>query len=751
MPHDYLSELNDVQREAVVNTEGPMMIVAGAGSGKTRVLTYRIAHLINLGVDSFRILSLTFTNKAAREMRERIEKLVGSEAKNLWMGTFHSIFARLLRVEAEKIGFPNNFTIYDTDDSKSLIKTIIKEEGLNPDLYKAGMVLNRISNAKNNFISPAEYQATEEIMADDIAAGRPKLGYLYEQYVKRCFKAGAMDFDDLLLKTYQLFMEHPDILLKYQHKFRYVLVDEYQDTNHLQYLIIRKLAAVNRNICVVGDDAQSIYAFRGANIKNILNFEKDYPDLKVFKLEQNYRSTATIVNAASDVIKKNKYQLDKQIWTANEPGNKIKVFKAQSDNEEGATVAHSIFETKMTEHLDNKDFVILYRTNSQSRAFEEALRRLNLPYRIIGGLSFYQRKEIKDMLAYFRLAVNPKDEEAFKRVVNYPARGIGDTSLNKIVLTASQQGVSVWDVARNSELFGFDARVRSKLTEFCDMIEAYHVQLNTKPAYDLAIELAKSSTLLKVLFEDKTIEGINRYENVQELLGAIKEFTESPEIEDKSLATFMQDIALLTDADEKDDNDDKITLMTIHQAKGLEYPVVFIVGLEENLFPSQLSLQSREDLEEERRLFYVALTRARKKVYLSFAMTRFRWGQLIHSEPSRFIDEINPTYLDYQIRQARTEEVYGRPREKQTIERPYTSPRPVQQAPKPVTYTPPADFTPEDVTGVTEGMQVEHNRFGIGKVVSVDGRGEDRKAKIFFPEIGEKQILLKFAKMRILN
>jgi DNA helicase-2/ATP-dependent DNA helicase PcrA len=744
-PKNYLDQLNEAQRAAVVNTEGPMMIVAGAGSGKTRVLTFRIAHLIEKGVDAFNIMSLTFTNKAAREMRERIEKMVGAEAKNLWMGTFHSIFARILRIEAAKIGYPSNFTIYDSDDSKSLIKTILKEQELNPDTYKPGMVLSRISLSKNNFISPAQYQNHPEVQAEDVASGKPKLGLIYELYMKRCFAAGAMDFDDLLLKTYQLIMEHPDVLNKYQQKFKYILVDEYQDTNHIQYLIIRKLAAANRNICVVGDDAQSIYAFRGANIKNILNFEKDYPDLRVFKLEQNYRSTKTIVDAASDIIRKNKHQLEKSIWTENETGHKIKVYRAQTDNEEGAFVAHSIFEEKMKERLENKDFAILYRTNSQSRAFEEALRKLNIGYRIIGGLSFYQRKEIKDLLAYFRLAVNPKDEEAFKRIINYPARGIGDTTVSKIILHAQKNGFSLWEVARHIDQFDFDSRVRRAVSDWADMIESFQLQMATKNAHDLAMEIAGHSGIIRVLYEDKTIEGISRYENIQELLSAIKEFTERPDVEDKSLSVFLQDVALLTDSDTKDDDEDKITMMTIHQAKGLEFPVVFIVGLEENLFPSHMSLSSREDLEEERRLFYVALTRARKKAFLSYATQRFRWGQLVHSEASRFIDEINPTYLDYQLKQAKEERKPVEEKER------YVSPAPVKkpQAPPP-TYTPSPDFKPGDVSGLEPGMKVEHNRFGFGQVVAIDGKGEDKKANILFQSIGEKQILLKYAKMRVL-
>jgi len=743
--YDYLSELNEVQRQAVEQTDGPVMIVAGAGSGKTRVLTYRVAHLIQKGVDPFNILSLTFTNKAAKEMRHRIEKIVGGEARNLWMGTFHSIFARILRYEAPRINYPSNFTIYDSEDSKSLIKSIIKEEGINPDNYKPGGVLSQISLSKNNFISVAQYQNSPDIQASDIANGKPKMGLLYELYVKRCFTAGAMDFDDLLLKTYQLFQENPDILNKYQQKFKYAMVDEYQDTNHIQYLIIRKLAAASRNICVVGDDAQSIYAFRGASIKNILNFEKDYPELKIFKLEQNYRSTKNIVDAASDVIKKNKYQLEKQIWTENEAGNKIKVFRALTDNEEGASIAQSIFEEKMNARGTNSDFVILYRTNYQSRAFEESLRRLNLPYRIVGGLSFYQRKEIKDLLAYFRLAINPKDEEAFKRVINYPARGIGDTTVNKMLLVSKEESISLWEVANTMELWGFDGRARKAVTDWKDMISLFQLEVEAKSASDAAMEIAKRSGILKLLYEDKTLEGINRYENVQELLGAIREFSERPDIEDKHLAIFMQDVALMTDADQKDDSEDRVTLMTIHQAKGLEFPFVYIVGLEENLFPSQMSMSSREDLEEERRLFYVAITRARQKLFLSFATQRFRWGQMVHSEASRFIDEINPKYLNYQIKQS------AAPKREVESSQPYSSPKPLRQNTVTPSYTPPSDFSPEDVSGLQPGMEVEHNRFGKGKVLNVDGKSDDKKATIFFQEIGEKQILIKYAKMKILN
>ena len=743
---NYLDELNSIQRQAVENIDGPMMIVAGAGSGKTRVLTFRVAHLIHKGIEPFNILALTFTNKAAKEMRHRIEAMVGTEARNLWMGTFHSVFAKILRIESVKLGFPPNFTIYDTDDAKSLIKTIVKEEGLNPDTYKPNYILSRISLAKNNFVTWSDYQKNNDIQHEDLSAGKPKIGVLYELYVKRCLKASAMDFDDLLLKTYQLFTEHPDVLNKYQQKFKYVMVDEYQDTNHLQYLIIRKIAAAHTNICVVGDDAQSIYAFRGANIKNILNFEKDYPELKVYKLEQNYRSTQTIVDAASDIIKKNKYQLKKEIWTDNEPGNKIKVFKALTDNEEGTYVASSIFEESLREHLSPKDFAILYRTNSQSRAFEEALRRLNLPYKIIGGLSFYQRKEIKDLLAYYRLALNPNDEEALKRVINYPARGIGDTTLNKMILLANEMELSLWDIVEHINDFPFDSRIKKAVGEFGIMIRRFNSQVITSDAYDFASEMAKASGLLKLLFEDKTLEGINRYENVQALLGGIKEFAERSDLEEKHLGVFMQDIALLTDADRDEDTTEKITLMTIHAAKGLEFPYVYIVGMEENLFPSQMSLSSREDLEEERRLFYVALTRARTKVFLSFAESRFKWGQMTYSEASRFIDEINPSFLDYQLKTAKQATA-----PKQQIASPYSSPKPLKVVPKAPTYQALADFKAEDLSQLEAGMEVEHNRFGKGKVLLVEGKPEDKKASIVFEQIGEKQILLKYAKMKILR
>ncbi|MGB0431879.1 MAG: ATP-dependent helicase, partial [Bacteroidia bacterium] len=626
----FLKDLNEAQGAAVSHIKGPLMVLAGAGSGKTRVLTYRIAHLIDSGIDPFNILSLTFTNKASREMRDRIEKLIGAEAKNLWMGTFHSVFAKILRYEAKEIGYPNNFTIYDTEDSRSLIKSIVKEQGLNKDHYKPAQIYGRISSMKNSFVSVREYLENEEYRHEDRNTNKPKFGDVYREYVARCFKAGAMDFDDILLKTNQLFTQKPEVLEKYQQKFKYVLVDEYQDTNHVQYLIINKLAQKHHNVCVVGDDAQSIYAFRGANIKNILNFEKDYPEYKLYKLEQNYRSTRVIVDASSSVIKNNREQLKKEIWTDNDLGDKIKVFKATSDGEEGRIIAGQIFETKMNEKAKNSEFAILYRTNSQSRSFEESLRKLNLPYRIIGGLSFYQRKEIKDLLAYCRLLINPLDEEALKRVINYPARGIGNTTMEKIAALAKEQDISLWEVVCAAQTFGFAGAVAKKLGQFATMIKSFTTIVNNKDAYEVALEITKASGLMKKLYEDKTVEGVARYDNMQELLAGIKEFVEKEDQEDNSLPAFMQDVALLTDADNQDDDDDKITLMTIHGAKGLEFPFVYVVGLEENLFPSQLSLQSRAELEEERRLFYVAITRAEQKATLSYATQRFRWGQLVY-------------------------------------------------------------------------------------------------------------------------
>ncbi len=734
------------------------MIIAGAGSGKTRVITYRVAHLIRHGVDAFNILVLTFTNKAAREMRERINHLVGTEAKNIWMGTFHSVFAKLLRVEADKIGYPSNFTIYDTDDSKSVLKAILKEMNLDDKLYNPNFVHNRISAAKNNLISWQEYQQNEQIQADDFSSGRQHLGVIYQNYVTRCYRAGAMDFDDLLFKTNELLKLHPEVLNKYQHKFKYLMVDEYQDTNFSQYLIVKRLAAVNENICVVGDDAQSIYAFRGANIQNILNFEKDYPDLKVFKLEQNYRSTQNIVKVANSIIANNKEQLKKNVFSEKEAGDKIKVMRAFSDNEEGKLVAEEILQQRSTLGLKWHDFAILYRTNAQSRSMEEALRKQGTPYKIYGGLSFYQRKEIKDLIAYFRLTFNPADEEALKRVINYPRRGIGDTTVDRIILAAGQNDTTSWDVITNPSQY-LDGRSSASVYVFATMIQSFQVITKTLSAYDAALHIAQHSGLLKDLYDDKSVEGLNRYENIQELLNGIKEFSEREDIEEKGLDVFMQDVALLTNDDnDKNKDADTVSLMTIHSSKGLEFPHVFVVGLEENLFPSQMSLNSRSDLEEERRLFYVATTRAETKLTLSYATSRFKFGTLISCEPSRFLDEIDAQYLelDFTARPAASanpffdDERTAWSRGNDT----FSKPKPATAPPKTTSvlakaHVPSAGFAPSDTGNLQVGMEVEHERFGFGKVISLEGNKPDVKATIFFKEIGQKQLLLKFAKLRI--
>jgi len=759
---DFLAGLNPSQRAAVEQTEGPVMIVAGAGSGKTRVITYRVAHLIQKGVDPFNILVLTFTNKAAKEMRERIMKVVGSEAKNIWMGTFHSVFARILRVEAELIGYPRNFTIYDTDDTKSLLRSILKEMNLDDKLYNVNHVYGRISSAKNNLISPQEYNKNEAIKAEDISNGRPQMGEIYMTYAQRCYRAGAMDFDDLLFKTNVLLNKYPEVLHKYQHQFRYLMVDEYQDTNFSQYLIVKRLAAVNENICVVGDDAQSIYAFRGANIQNILNFQKDYPDVKVFKLEQNYRSTKMIVNAANSIIANNKNQLEKNVFSDNEEGEKIKVTRAFSDNEEGKIVAEGISQEKALKGLKYKDFSILYRTNAQSRSLEEALRKLGIPYKLYGGTSFYQRKEIKDLIAYFRLTFNPNDEEALKRVINYPRRGIGDTTVDRIMVVADQQQVRLWDVVANAQMF-LDGRSAASVGNFGTMIQSFQALAKSNSAFDTAMHIAQHSGILKELYEDKSVEGLSRYENIQELLNGIKEFSEREDLEEKGLDIFMQDIALLTNDDnDKDPNADTVSLMTIHSSKGLEFPVVFIVGLEENLFPSQLSLNSRTELEEERRLFYVAVTRAEKKLFLSYATSRYRWGTLNNCEPSRFLDELNPACLDLDFkprlntgggsddftservtwqRKESSGDVFSKPKPKVV--------KTTSILPK--AHVPTAGFAPSDTSGLQVGMEVEHERFGFGKVINLEGNKPDIKATIFFKELGQKQLLLKFAKLRILE
>lgn len=750
--------MNEPQREAVTHIDGPLMIIAGAGSGKTRVLTYRIAYLIEKGVDPFNILALTFTNKAAEEMRHRIEKVIGPEAKNLWMGTFHSVFSKILRFDGHKLGYTSNFTIYDTDDSKSLLRSIIKEMGLDDKAYKPNYVLNRISAAKNNLISWQMYNENPSFAAEDIAAQMPELGRIYKTYALRCFSANAMDFDDLLFNTNVLFRDHLDVLNKYQHKFRHVMVDEFQDTNISQYLITRKLAAVSQNICVVGDDAQSIYAFRGANIQNILNFKKDYPDLKVVKLEQNYRSTKNIVNAANSVIAKNKAQLEKNIFSDNEEGEKIEVIRAMSDNEEGRLIAHEIFEGRLR-GLKNSDFAILYRTNAQSRAFEEALRKIDIPYRIIGGLSFYQRKEIKDILAYLRFTVNQQDEEAFKRIINTPKRGIGDTSVAKIIVLASEHQTSIWNIVSNIQFY-MEGRTANAVAGFADLIKSYTVMMEEgKDAHTLAMHVAKTSGLLHELYMDKTVEGVARHENVQELLNSIRSFVDNDENEDKSLSSFLQTVSLLTTADEDDDGDaEKVTLMTIHGAKGLEFKHVFVVGLEENLFPSQMMLKSRDDLEEERRLFYVAITRAEKLLTLSYAQQRYTWGKLTYCEPSRFLEEIDSRYLRFGDKGIpQTFEPSFAPKKQAT--RPVVIGEPVKRASanalKPVqppvqAHVPSADFEPSDTSKLKVGDKVEHQKFGFGEVKKLEAFSGSTKAHILFEREGEKTLLLSFAKLRIL-
>ncbi len=754
---DILKDLNEEQRQSVEYIQGPSMVIAGAGSGKTRVLTYRVAHLLNKGIDPFNILALTFTNKAAREIKQRILQLVGNrDARNVWMGTFHSIFARILRIEGYRIGYPPNYTIYDTIDSKRLMKKIIKEQNLDIKIYQPNYVLNRISSAKTSLISAKDYNDDFEIQNQDKLSGKPKIGLLYSIYHNRCFKSAAMDFDDLLFNTDRILSHFPDALYKYQQKFKYILVDEYQDTNYVQYLILKKLAANNENICVVGDDAQSIYSFRGANIQNIFNFKKDYPDLKIFKLEQNYRSTKTIVNAANSIIINNKDQIFKKIWTENSTGNKIKLLKAATDTEEGILVANSIFENKMNKQLQNDAFSVLYRTNAQSRAIEEALRKLNIPYRIYGGLSFYQRKEIKNILAYFRLIVNHNDEEALMRVINYPPRGIGKTTIEKIIVAASENNISIWQVIEDISEYRLKINfsIQNKISQFVTMIKSFSVQLKSKNAYELAKLVASSTGILKELYEDKTPEGLNRYENIEELLNAVKEFSEKEKennednsVSIRTLDEFMQDIALLTDADTEDKDDtNKVSLMTIHAAKGLEFPYVYIVGLEENLFPSFLSLNTRAELEEERRLFYVALTRAQQNVTISYADTRYHWGNLTFCEPSRFIEEIDEKYIEFPV----TKSVNNKFQSSNN----YLEYQNINKSKLKKIKTPNNSYLNKssmdsDTTNLQAGMEVEHKRFGKGKVISIEGSGPNKKATVFFQKVGKKQLLLRFAKLKI--
>jgi DNA helicase II / ATP-dependent DNA helicase PcrA len=764
---DYLENLNSAQREAVINTQGPSLIIAGAGSGKTRVLTYRIAQLLNNEVPPSSILALTFTNKAAREMKERIASVAGeSISRRLWMGTFHSIFSRILRLEHEVIGYPSSFTIYDTQDSKSLIRAIIKSFNLEDNTYKPGLVLNRISTAKNNLVTPGAYLQNLQFKEADQAARIPRMGEIYMEYSRRCKTTGVMDFDDLLLITNILFRNHPEVLKKYQNIFQYILVDEYQDTNFSQYLIVKRLAELHHNICVVGDDAQSIYSFRGARIENILNFKNDYPDYKVYKLEQNYRSTQLIVNAANSLIAKNKHQLQKNVFSDNEHGDKIKVLNAINEQEEAYLVANEIFDRRMRDYDNYSEFSILYRTNAQSRVLEEVLRKKNIPYKIYGGLSFYDRKEIKDVLAYFRLAINPADNEAFKRIINYPVRGIGATTLGKLEESAAAQGMSIWEIATDPgrmQHAGINAGTIKKIAEFTGLINTFIESAQTAEANSMANRIASESGILKELYHDKSPENISRYENTQELLNAVQEFSLNATEEGRpdTLVEFMQDLALLTDQDnDKDEDKDKVTLMTVHSSKGLEFKNVFIVGLEENLFPSGFTgTLTLAELEEERRLFYVALTRAKNQAWLSFAQQRFRWGKAEFCNPSRFIGEIDQEYLNlmnsrsipmFRNNEILSERVNSFHQKKEESAKP--APRPILPGQRiQLHHAPTENFEGDSPESIKIGMFVEHQRFGRGKVVDIEGEMPGKKAKVFFPNAGEKQLLLKFAKLKISN
>ncbi len=770
----HISKLNEAQQQPVLQKDGPMIIIAGAGSGKTRVLTIRIAYLMSLGVDPFNILALTFTNKAAREMKNRISDIVGStEAKNLWMGTFHSVFARILRAEADKLGYPSNFTIYDAQDSVRLISAIIKEMALDRDVYKPKQVFSRISSYKNNLITVKAYFNDPELQEADAMSKKPRLGEIYQNYVDRCFKAGAMDFDDLLLKTNELLNRFPEVLSKYQNRFKYILVDEYQDTNHSQYLIVRALSDRFQNICVVGDDAQSIYAFRGANINNILNFQKDYENVQMYRLEQNYRSTKNIVEAANSIIDKNKTKLDKVVWTANDFGSKIKVHRSVTDGEEGRFVAGTIWEEKMQNQLGNGNFAILYRTNAQSRAMEDALRKRDIPYRIYGGLSFYQRKEIKDVLCYLRLVINPKDEEALIRVINYPVRGIGDTTIEKLTIAANHYKRSIFEVMQNIDKIDLklNAGTRRKIEDFVTMIQSFQVINENHDAFYIADHVAKKTGLVQELKKDATPEGIARIENIEELLNGMRDFTEGQKEVDGArgaLSEFLEDVALATDLDKDTGNDDRVALMTIHLAKGLEFPYVFVVGMEEDLFPSAMSMSTRSELEEERRLFYVALTRAEKQAYLTYAQSRYRWGKLTDSEPSRFIDEIEDQYLEYltpeesnyRYKPMINTDIFGDvDKSKLRLAKPLNGPPPTKNGEEKsmvrklkslvgaVNGASPNLFDDK----LLAGNIVMHERFGKGEIISLEGAGADKKAEIKFEVGGIKKLLLRFAKLEVIG
>lgn len=780
---DILQGLNSPQKEAVTTVEGPVMVIAGAGSGKTKALTHRIAYMIQEGINPFSIMALTFTNKAAKEMKDRIMKLVDPHAaRNVWMGTFHSIFARILRIEAQHLGFTPDFTIYDTDDSKQLINAILKERELDTKAYPAKYILHRISMAKSALYTPEDYCNNFDIQQQDLRANKPLIGEIFKTYNNRLQRANAMDFDDILFYTNVLLRDFPEILYKYQQRFEYILVDEYQDTNYAQYLIIRRIAAMRENICVVGDDAQSIYGFRGANIQNILNFKNDYPEQRLIRLEQNYRSTKTIVNAANSVIDHNKDQIKKKVWSDKEEGELITVLRATSDNEEGTLVANSIFGYKMSRQLNNKDFAILYRTNSQSRSIEEALRKQDIRYRIYGGLSFYDRKEVKDLLAYFRVVINPHDEQALLRIINYPARGIGKTTIERLMVVADERQKGIWDVISSEEEpmpKDFNSGTVNKIRNFATMIKSFQTLLNKQNAIELAKHICNTVGIIKDLKEDDTPEGLARVQNIEELLNAIMEFSDKQvdevtgEQNEVTLNKFMEDVALLTDQDKKDDEDDDyVTLMTIHSAKGLEFPYVYIVGLEENLFPGIQSLSTREDLEEERRLFYVALTRAETKLVLSYAESRYRWGNLTLSEPSRFIEEIDQSLIEktrkasFRGTSSFNEGInFSNPFSKSFQEkRDYQKKTSSSDSPyinkgtnstTPININTPknndSDFVAASPEDIEEGMRVLHQKFGQGTVMKVEGIGPNKKATVLFDECGSKQLMLKFAKLNILR
>jgi DNA helicase-2/ATP-dependent DNA helicase PcrA len=755
----YLEELNEIQRAAVTATEGPVLVVAGPGSGKTKVLTYRIAYLLEQGVAPWEILALTFTNKAAREMHGRISKVVGNKASEVWAGTFHAIFARILRVEADKIGYPKNFTIYDTEDSKSVISSIIKEKNLDKEAYNVNLIRQRISAAKNNLITPKLYQEDDQLREEDRRGNRSHLHAIYEAYTTRCKRAGAMDFDDLLYRLYELLHRNPDnVLEKYRNRFRYLLVDEFQDTNHLQYAIVRKLINFDsspRNVCVVGDDAQSIYAFRGATIQNILDFEQDFKPygIRVYKLEQNYRSTEHIVQSANELIQRNSRQIQKKIWSDKGEGHRVKIVRGRTDSEEGSRVVDTLLEQKNRYHLSNKDIAILYRTNAQSRIFEEQLRRFNIPYRVFGGMSFYQRKEVKDLIAYLRLVVNPGDEEALRRSINNPKRGIGDTTLDKIIAYANEQNLPLWQCLDKVDL---GARTKHAIDGFMQMMASFQARVMTDNAYDLALDIISRSGIMDMLKQDTTVEGLGRLDNVNSLLDAINIFV-SDELDavvegeepDVSLSKYLQHIALLTDADEKITDADFVTLMSVHAAKGLEFASVFVVGMEENLFPSFMSIDSPEGLEEERRLFYVAITRAERFLTLSYADSRHRYGSSRSCEPSRFLDEIPRRHVESTAALRVVPESSGGTAQRAGVSGAPIRKSPSVQAPK----IDPERFRPSPSEMIQPGMRVLHLKFGEGKVTQIDGRGDSRMAAISFEgdEMPVRRIMLRFAKLQILD